>query len=162
MKSSAGCALLLVGLVLGRPSPGLSQSSRSGAGTDTTKIVLIRQVIAATRAADQAVLAMETALPAQRASNPRIPAVFWDRFAARVRSRRSEFVELLVPIYDQRFSSTELRDLLAFYRSPLGQRLLEVQPDLTRDAMLAGQQWGMRLGAEVGQELAAEGIQIQP
>ncbi len=41
---------------------------------------------------------METALPAQRASNPRIPAVFWDRFAERARSRRSEFVELLVPI----------------------------------------------------------------
>jgi hypothetical protein len=43
----------------------------------------------------------------------------------------------------------------------LGQRLLEVQPDLTRDAMMAGQKWGMRLGAEIGQELAAEGIQIQ-
>jgi hypothetical protein len=162
MGSSAGCALLLVGLVLGRPAPSLSQTSRSGIGTDTAKIVLIRQVIAATRAADQAVLAMETGLPAQRASNPRIPAVFWDRFAERARSRRSEFVELLVPIYDQRFSPAELRDLLAFYQSPLGQRLLEVQPDLTRDAMLAGQKWGMRLGAEIGQELAAEGIQIQP
>jgi uncharacterized protein len=163
MRSSAGCALLLVGLfVLARPASGLSQSSRAGSGTDSAKIVLIRQVIAATRAADQAVLAMETGLPAQRASNPRIPAVFWDRFAERARTRRSDFVELLVPIYDQRFSTGELRDLLAFYQSPLGLRLLDVQPDLTRDSMLAGQQWGMRLGAEIGQELAAEGIQIQP
>jgi hypothetical protein len=163
VSSSAGCALLLVGLfVLGRPAPGLSQSPRSGSGTDTAKIVLIRQVIAAARAADQAVLAMEAGLPAQRASNPRIPAVFWDRFAERVRTRRAEFVELLVPIYDQRFSPAELRDLLAFYQSPLGLRLLEVQPDLTRDAMMAGQRWGMRLGAEIGQDLAAEGIQIQP
>ena len=112
MRSSIGRALLLAALiVLGHPAPGLSQSSLSGNGTDTAKIVLIRQVITATRAADQAVLAMETGLPAQRASNP---------------------------------------------------RLLEVQPDLTRDAMLAGQKWGMRLGAEIGQELAAEGIQIQP
>ena len=76
--------------------------------------------------------------------------------------RRAEFVDLLVPIYDQRFSPAEVRDLLAFYQSPLGQRLPEVQPDLTRDAMMAGQRWGMRLGAEIGQELAAEGIQIQP
>lgn len=38
--------------LLGRPAPGLSQT---GSGTDTAKIVLIRQVIAATRAADQAV-----------------------------------------------------------------------------------------------------------
>lgn len=77
MRSSAGCALLLVGLfVLGRPAPGPSQSPRPGSGSDTAKIVLIRQVIAAARAADQAVLAMEAALPAQRASNPRMPAVF--------------------------------------------------------------------------------------
>ena len=157
MRSSAGCALLLVGLfVLGRPAAGFSQSPRSDSGTDTAKIVLIRQVITAAQAADQAVLAMEAGLPAQRASNPRIPAVFWDRFAERVRTRRAEFVELLVPIYDQRFSPAELRDLLAFYQSPLGLRLL------TRDAMMAGQKWGMRLGAEIGQELAAEGIQIQP
>ena len=163
MKSSRVCALLLVGLfALGRPAPGVSQLPPPGGGADTAKIALIRQVIAATRAADQAVLAMEAALPAQRASNPRIPAVFWDRFAERVRTRRAEFVELLVPIYDQRFSPPELRGLLAFYQSPLGVRLLEVQPDLTRDAMMAGQQWGMRLGAEIGQELAAEGIRIQP
>jgi uncharacterized protein len=163
MSGSTGRALLLVGLfVLGRPAAGLSQSSRSGSGNDTAKVALIRQVIAAARAADQAVLTMEAGLPAQRASNPRIPAVFWDRFADRVRTRRAEFVELLVPIYDRRFSPAELRDLLALYQSPLGLRLLEVQPDLTRDAMMAGQTWGMRLGAEIGQELAAEGIQIQP
>jgi uncharacterized protein len=163
MRSALEYALLLAGLfVISRPAPGLSQAPRLAGVADTAKIGLIRQVIAATRAADQAVLAMETGLPAQRASNPRIPAVFWDRFVARARTRRSEFVELLVPIYDQRFSPAELRDLLAFYQSPLGLRLLEVQPDLTRDAMLAGQKWGMRLGTEIGQELAAEGIQIQP
>ena len=163
VRCSAGCALLLAGFfVFGRPAAGSSQSPRSESGTDTAKIVLIRHVIAAAQAADQAVLAMEAGLPAQRASNPRIPAVFWDRFAERVRTRRAEFVELLVPIYDQRFSPAELRDLLAFYQSPLGRRLLEVQPDLTRDAMMAGQKWGMRLGAEIGQELAAEGLRIQP
>jgi hypothetical protein len=162
MKRSLGPAVLLVGLLLGGPAPVLSQASRPGGESDTAKIALIRQVIAATRAADQTVLAMETSLPAQRASNPRIPAVFWDRFAERARARRADFVELLVPIYSHLFSTAELRGLLEFYRSPLGQRLLEAQPDLTREAMLAGQQWGTRLGAEIGQELAAEGIQIQP
>jgi hypothetical protein len=157
-----GLALLLAGLLLGAPVPAMSQASHSAGEADTAKIALIRQVIAATHAADQAVLAMETGLPAQRASNPRIPAVFWDRFAERARARRADFVELLVPIYSHLFSPAELRDLLKFYQSPLGQRLLEVQPDLTREAMLAGQQWGMRLGTEIGQELAAEGIQIQP
>lgn len=162
MKRSLGPAMLLVGLLLGGPAQVLSQASGPGGASDTVKIALIRQVIAATHAADQTVLAIETSLPAQRASNPRIPAVFWDRFAERARARRAEFVELLVPIYSHLFTTAELRGLLEFYRSPLGKRLLEVQPDLTREAMLAGQQWGTRLGAEIGQELAAEGIQVQP
>lgn len=163
MNRACGRAVLLIGFVmLSRPVLVLAQSSHSGGESDSAKVALIRQVIAATHAADQAVLAIETGLPAQRASNPRIPAVFWDRFAERARSQRAEFIELLVPIYSHHFSAAELRDLLAFYRTPLGQRLLEAQPDLTREAILAGQQWGMRLGAQIGQELAEEGIQIQP
>jgi hypothetical protein len=162
MQRSLGPGVLLVGLLLGGPAPVLSQASLPGGESDTAKIALIRQVIAVTRAADQTVLAIETSLPAQRAGNPRIPAVFWDRFAERARARRADFVELLVPIYSHLFSTAELRGLLEFYRGPLGQRLLAAQPDLTREAMLAGQQWGTRLGTEIGQELAAEGIQIQP
>ena len=154
--------LVFVALGCVCPPLGWSQSPGAARVADSTKAALIRQLIAATKATDQAVLAMETAIPAQRASNPRIPAVFWDRFAERARSRRGEFVELLVPVYDRFFSVDELRNLLGFYQSPLGRRLLEVQPDLTREAMLAGQAWGRGLGAEVGRELEAEGVRIQP
>jgi hypothetical protein len=126
------------------------------------KTVLIRQILQVTHAADQVVGGMEASLPAQRASNPRIPAVFWDRFLAQARARRAEFVDSMVPLYSRTFNEADLRALLQFYQSPLGQRLLETQPGLMRESMQIGQRWGARIGAEIGQQLAAEGVAIQP
>lgn len=42
--------------------------------------------------------------------------------------------------YAETLSETELRDLAAFYRTPLGQRLASVQPALTAKGMAVGQQ----------------------
>jgi hypothetical protein len=106
--------------------------------------------------------AIEASVPAQRASNPRIPAVFWDRFLAQARARRGEFIDSVVPIYSRTFELAELKTLLQFYQSPLGHRLLEAQPGVMRESMQLGQRWGARIGADIGQQLAAEGVHVQP
>jgi hypothetical protein len=129
---------------------------------DTAKVTLIRQLLNEVHAVDMAVTAMETSLPAQRAANPRIPAVFWDRFAALARSRAPQLGDVLLVVYDRHFSTDELRQLLAFYRSPIGRKLLDAQPGILRESMAAGQEWGQKVGAEVADQLAAEGIRIQP
>jgi hypothetical protein len=101
---------------------------------------------------------METAMPAQRAANPLIPDVFWDRFLKRARDKRGEFLEALVPIYDRYFSLADLNELIRFYGSPLGKKLLSATPQIARESILEGQRWGFRIGQEVGEELAREGI----
>jgi uncharacterized protein len=124
---------------------------------DSVKAALIRQLLARTGAADQAIAAMEAMLPAQRAANPQIPAVFWDRFLAAARDRRGELVELIVPVYDRHFTTDELRQLVAFYETTLGQKLLAAQPAIARESIEAGQQWGARIGEEVAAKLQFEG-----
>lgn len=99
-------------------------------------------------------------MPVQKASNPRIPAVFWDRFLAQARARKGEFIDSLIPIYSRTFELSELKGLLQFYQSPLGRRLLAAQPAVMQESMQLGQRWGMRIGAEIGQQLAAEGVPI--
>jgi hypothetical protein len=129
---------------------------------DPAKVAVIRQILEVTHAADQVVGAIEASVPAQRASNPRIPAVFWDRFLAQARARRGEFIDSVVPIYSRTFELAELKTLLQFYQSPLGHRLLEAQPGVMRESMQLGQRWGARIGADIGQQLAAEGVHVQP
>lgn len=126
------------------------------------KETVIRRVLDVTRTADLILTTIEAGLPAQRASNPSIPAVFWDRFAARARAESRSLIDSLVPIYDRLFTTEELKELLRFYETPLGQRLIAATPDLSRESMLAGQRWGFVLGQEIGAQLQREGLLRPP
>ncbi len=46
-----------------------------------------------------------------------------------------DIIKELVPVYSQYFNETELKGLISFYRSPLGQKLLTVTPKLMEDSM---------------------------
>jgi hypothetical protein len=137
-------------------------TAQTGAAPEAQKVALIRELLEVTHAADQVVLAIETSVPMQRAANPRIPGVFWDRFLAAARARRGELVDSVIPIYSRSFDLADLKAMLELYQSPFGQRLLQAQPKLAQESMLVGQRWGTRMGAEIGQQLAAEGVRIEP
>ena len=140
----------------------LSARAQTASPPDTAKVRLIRKLVATARLTDQAIQVIEQALPAQRVANPRIPAEFWDRFLAQARARRGELEDAYVALYDRNFTTAELRGMIAFYESPIGKRFLEVQPVLMREGMVMGQEWGSRIGADVGRTMAAESVQAGP
>lgn len=124
------------------------------------RATLIRQILTLTRAAELTVTTMEAAIPAQRAANPRVPKEFWEEFAARARKEAPRFLDMLIPVYDAQFTTPQLEELVAFYQSPLGRHLVEVQPLLAVQSMQAGQQWGAQLGAQIAEDLARRGIEM--
>lgn len=129
---------------------------------DSVEIALIRKIIKTTNMGDQMIQSIEANVPAQRAANPRIPAVFWNRFLERARTRREELLDQMVPIYASLFTVQELELLLQFWQSPIGQRFVELQPRLTQGIMEVAHAWGAQLGAEIASELAREGVEISP
>ncbi len=143
-------------------SIGLASFVPSGpaAAQASDKATLIRRLLTLTNVAALAVTAMETSIPAQRAANPRIPKEFWDEFMARARRDMPKLVDAMLPIYDQHFTKAQLEQLVSFYESPVGQHLAKVQPEITVQSMQAGQQWGARIGADVGQDLAKRGVKM--
>ncbi len=147
-----------IALLVGVGSLAVSGLARSQVSADKT--VLIHRLLDLTKAADLAVAAMEVAIPAQRAANPRIPKEFWDEFAARARRDMPRFIEMLVPVYDAHFSKPQLEQLVAFYQSPLGRHLTKVQPEIAVQSAQAGQKWGAELGVAVGQDLAKRGVKM--
>ncbi len=66
------------------------------------------------------------------------------------------------PVYHRHFSLAEIEALLAFYRSPAGQKALKVMPQVAMESMQAGQKWAHSVGQavqiRVEQRLAAEGL----
>jgi hypothetical protein len=65
----------------------------------------------------------------------------FDAFAERFRelfTERLNFSQIIetvyLPLYDKTFSAEELRQLLAFYRTPVGRKSIEVMPSLMQEA----------------------------
>jgi hypothetical protein len=51
----------------------------------------------------------------------------------------------MADLYMKEFTRDEINELVAFYKTPLGEKLAIKQLDLTQKAMMLGQTWGMEV-----------------
>ncbi|MFK7840117.1 MAG: DUF2059 domain-containing protein [Bdellovibrionales bacterium] len=72
------------------------------------------------------------------------------------------FYNLIYPIYDEKFTTQELKEILAFYQTDVGKKVTKELPEITQKAMIAGQIWGQGLSpkiqSRVRNRLEAEGF----
>jgi uncharacterized protein len=80
--------------------------------------------------------------------------LFVDKFHSQADAQ--QVLELVVPIYDKHFSDEEIRGLIKFYETPLGQKSVSVLPQVSNEAREAGKTWGGNLGRQCMQEVLAE------
>lgn len=80
---------------------------------------------------------------------------------ARLAGERGLF-STIYPIYHKHFTLAEIEALLAFYRTPTGQKALTAMPQVTMESMQAGQRWAQSVGQavqiRVERRLAEEGL----
>ena len=93
-------------------------------------------------------------LPSQRAAK-----VLGQVYAKEMNS--DSMIELVIPIYAKHFSHDEIKQLIAFYQSPIGKRLIEEQPAIAQEAMQVGQAWGQQIGQRIAQKLKDAGYDKQ-
>ena len=81
-----------------------------------------------------------------------------DLFIAKFKSQSNlqQLLDLIVPIYDKYFSDKEIKDLIQYYRTPLGQKTIEVMPKLVAESQEAGRKWGEALGRQSMSDVLAE------
>ena len=63
--------------------------------------------------------------------------------------RGAEIVNDVAKLYATRFTEQELKDALAFYKSPLGRKLLAEEPKVLDQGMKHAQTWANKLSEEV-------------
>lgn len=61
--------------------------------------------------------------------------------------------ELSYPIYHKYLTSADIGELIKFYKSPIGQKTMELLPTISMEAMRAGEDWGRTLGPEILQRV---------
>ncbi|MFG1394298.1 DUF2059 domain-containing protein [Xanthobacter agilis] len=70
--------------------------------------------------------------------------------------RKPEILQILATAYASRFSETELKEALAFYRTPTGKKLVSDRPAIVQQAVQGIQAWGAQLNAQAVERVRAE------
>ena len=76
--------------------------------------------------------------------------------AKNLAGREKEIGEGMATIYANEFSEQELKDLVTFYKTPLGQKLLSTEPRAIQFSMSYMNQWAMVFAGTVNEEFRAE------
>ena len=76
--------------------------------------------------------------------------------AKNLAGREKEIGEGMAQVYANEFSEQELKDLVTFYKSPLGQKLLSTEPRAIQFSMSYMNQWALAFSATVDTEFRAE------
>lgn len=93
------------------------------------------------------------------AVNKDLTALFDERMA-----QPGGLIDQVIPIYDRNFTHAEIKDLLAFYDTPIGRKVVETLPRVIGESLQVGQAWGQSLGPEIENRvktaLKREGVEL--
>ncbi len=117
----------------------------------------IRKLMELTGSRNLIVQIMNQVLGPVKQAMPNVPEEFWTNFMAKIDT--GKLIDMTVPIYAKHFTHEEIKELLAFYQKPIGQKVIATLPAVMQESMLAGQKWGQKLGQQVVEELKAAGYQ---
>lgn len=86
-----------------------------------------------------------------------------DLFFAKFHSKADaqHLVELAVPIYDKYLTGEEVKGLIKFYETPLGQKATGVMPKMVSEIQGESREWGEKLGREAMMEVLTEHPELE-
>ena len=122
---------------------------------DPAKEKSIRNLLEITGMPKLAEQMMSQMLDGMAKSTPSVSNEIWDRFKKKLNP--NELVDLMIPVYDKYYTQADVDGMVAFYRTPLGQKVIATLPAVSRDSMQIGQEWGSEKAREVLEELKKEG-----
>lgn len=170
------CALLLGALVVlahspsirviaqEKSSPAPKPAAQAPANINPQKAARIRELMDVTGAKNMGQQLIEAGMEQFRSSvldsrpdNPRAKQ-FVEAFVTRFQKHfdADSLNERVIPIYDKYLTTEDLEGLLDYYQSTLGQRMLKVLPEVTRESQEAGFALGKKAAQETMDELKVD------
>jgi uncharacterized protein len=71
-------------------------------------------------------------------------------------TRMNEVIDQISVVYARTFTADELREAVAFYRGPTGQKIVQKLPALLQESMAVGQRFGQAIGNELRDRMIDE------
>ena len=148
-------AALLASLLVAPPALAQSPSPEATSAA--------RELIVAMKATDQfkaiLPLIMQNLKPAIVQNQPDVEKDFDAITPAMIdmaMSKLPALTELMAQVYARNFTTAELNDLMAFYKTPTGQKLLQSMPVITQQSLAAGQQFAQTIVTDLQKQIVDE------
>lgn len=122
---------------------------------EDAKLADIKKLLELTGSAKLGRQTMEFMLGSFKKSMPDVPAEFWDEFMKEVND--DELINLVAPIYAKHYTHEDIKKLIAFYESDIGQKSIQVTPLIVQESQLVGQQWGAQIAEKIKTRLEKKG-----
>jgi hypothetical protein len=143
------CCLLLVP-VTSREAP---------ATAPATKEARIRELMRITGMANLGTQILATTMGSMQKAMPKVPDEFWRRMSAE--AKVEDLLERVVPVYSSHFTTAEVNEMIEFYSTPTGKKIISEMPGVVQECSAAGQKWGQEIGARIGAQLEKEGYKFE-
>ena len=139
-------------------SPAFAQSQTQPQNSE--KINSIKELIFITGAKNVTQQILNQSIDSMKSQFPQVPQKFWNEFKAGANA--DELINRLIPIYNKYFTEEDIKQLIAFYQTPLGKKVISILPRITQESIEVSQQYGIKAARRAIQKLEAEGYIDHP
>ena len=139
--------LLVLVLLCGLMSASFSQSA--------SKSKNIKKLLELTGARKLSVQVAQTMVNAFKGEGSTAPDEFWDEFLKEMDS--DTLINMTVPVYEKYYSDKEIKQLIEFYQSDIGKKVVLVTPQIMQEFMQMGQIWGKDIAERLQTRLQEKG-----
>lgn len=120
-----------------------------------TKEKLVKEMLELSGAGKMAFQTMEMMISSYKKQMPDVKTDFWDEFMKEAQT--GDLITMIAPVYAKHFTEDEIKELIAFYKTPVGKKLVEKLPAISQESYSIGETWGKALGEKVMARLKAAG-----
>lgn len=158
MKHLSSAILAAVFLVVA--SQAAKAQAPKPAAPDTVAIGWAKRLLAAKHAQEAFLTGLDSAFAEQRRAPgaAQLPKVFFDSLTTYVRRVAPQLIDSLAAIYATSITLADLKELVRFYESPVGQRYGVAEVQLSLQFAGIAKLWGMRVAIDVMKDLMDKGL----
>jgi uncharacterized protein len=124
--------------------------SFSANAQSTSKNEKIKQLLELTGSGKMGIQVMDQMISNFKSSHSGVNEQFWEDFKKEVKAE--DFENMIFPIYDKYYTESDIDQLIVFYNSPIGKKMIATMPQVMQESMAAGQ----KLGKEIAEKFQAK------
>lgn len=118
--------------------------SLSANAQSTSKSQKINQLMELTGSGKMGIQVMNQMINSFKTAHSSVKDEFWEDFKKEIKAE--DITNMIIPIYDKYYTETDIDQIIIFYNSPVGKKMIATMPQVMQESMAVGQVWGKKIG----------------